>query len=100
MIAATSPQQEERAALRRARALQRANKVKARNDARRARTALRAALSSTRKRYPACRCELAVDVPLAQLRSMEGCCPRYVCPRLDAVRMALGRYASDWLERS
>lgn len=55
-----------------------------------------AIIADTLTRYPTCTCEethdLRAGMTLFELQRLgSGCCDRWICPRLDAIRRAYGR---------
>ena len=91
MTVETTPQNDERAARERVRAIQRARAAKAKVDARRRAAVIREELA--RPRAKECRCPMTPDSTLQDLLALcAGCTAgRWVCPTLDAIRRRLGR---------
>ena len=91
MTVETTPQNEERAARDRMRAIQRARVAKAKADAGRRAAVIREELA--RPRAKECRCPITPASTLDDLRALGAGCTagRWVCPTLDAIRRRLGR---------
>lgn len=88
---ATTPREEERAALERHRNLQRAQRAAATQRERDYARRVREAAADTRAAHPRCSCDFRGVRSREELVSMgAGCTAYYVCPRLDAVRRRLG----------
>ena len=90
MTTSTSPENEERAARARRKALERARAANAKANARRRAHVIRDELA--RPRAKDCRCPITPASTPGQLRSLGAGCTagRWVCPTLDAVRRRLG----------
>lgn len=87
----TAPKQEEREALSKVKRAEKARKARQRQVEREQRSKLGTAIRETKKTYPACRCELRADMKRDDLIALgSGCHSNFVCPRLNAVRRAVG----------
>lgn len=86
-----TPAQEERRAHEQLRRLAKARRARERKLAQARRRALTDAIRTTRKQHPSCTCELHAGMTERELIDAgSGCCDRYICPRLDRVRRAVG----------
>jgi hypothetical protein len=90
MTAPTTPRTEELAARDQLRAIERARAAKTKANARRRADVIREELA--RPRAKECRCPIAPQSTLEQLRALGAGCTagRWVCPTLDAIRRRLG----------
>ena len=90
MTASTSPENEERAARERLKAIERARAANAKANARRRADVIRDELA--RPRAEDCRCPITPASTIEQLRALGAGCTagRWVCPTLDAIRRKLG----------
>jgi hypothetical protein len=90
MTTSTSPENEERAARERLKAIERARAANAKANARRRADVIRDELA--RPRAKDCRCPITPASTIEQLRALGAGCTagRWVCPTLDAIRRRLG----------
>jgi hypothetical protein len=90
MTTSTSPENEERAARERLKAIERARAANAKANARRRADVIRDELA--RPRAKDCRCPITPASTIEQLPALGAGCTagRWVCPTLDAIRRRLG----------
>jgi hypothetical protein len=95
VITATTPQEEERAARKRQRDLDKLRKGAEHAREREAGTKLAGIIRDELARNRACRCGITPRTTWAQIQALgEGCTHRYngyICPTLDAIRRRMGR---------